>query len=76
MKRLTAKESNAICKECCSQSRVIPVLSLNDIDDAIPLANALIEGGLNVIEVTLRTPNALSIVKEISKLMTFLQKNF
>ena len=41
-------------------SPVIPVLTLNDVTRAVPLARALSEGGLHVIEITLRTPDALA----------------
>ena len=34
---------------------VVPILSLNNLDDAIGVAKALVNGGLNVLEVTLRT---------------------
>ena len=37
-----------------SISRMIPVLTVNKLDDAVPLCNALVEGGLTVIEITLR----------------------
>ncbi|CAN1519738.1 Eda 2-keto-3-deoxy-6-phosphogluconate aldolase [Rhabdaerophilaceae bacterium] len=40
--------------------RVIPVLAIERLDDAVPLALALQEGGLHVLEVTLRTPVALA----------------
>ena len=66
-KRLTSQQSSEKMREICSQSKIIPVLSVSEIEDAIPLAVALIEGGLNVLEVTLRTPNALTVIKEMSK---------
>ncbi len=46
---------------------VIPVIVLDDVDAARPLAEALGAGGLPVLEVTLRTPNALRIVAEMAK---------
>lgn len=42
---------------------VIPVLVIEDIAHALPLAEALVEGGLKVLEVTLRTPCALEAIK-------------
>lgn len=45
---------------------VIPVVVLHDIADAIPLARALVAGGLPVIEVTLRTHTALDAIRAIS----------
>ncbi len=44
---------------------VIPVLSIETADDAVPLARALIEGGLRVLEVTLRTDCAIEAAKRI-----------
>ena len=41
---------------------VIPVLAIDRVEDAEPLARALVEGGLPVIEVTLRTPAALAAI--------------
>ena len=46
---------------------VIPVVIIEDIDHAIPLADALAEGGINIIEVTLRSTVALDCIAAISK---------
>ena len=46
---------------------VIPVLAIDDIDDAVPLAQALVRGGLPVLEVTLRTPQAVSIIELLKR---------
>lgn len=46
---------------------VVPVLVVNDVDKAVPLAHALMEGGIKVLEVTLRTPAALSVIETIAK---------
>jgi 2-dehydro-3-deoxyphosphogluconate aldolase / (4S)-4-hydroxy-2-oxoglutarate aldolase len=45
---------------------VIPVLVLDDEVDPVALAEALVEGGLPVIEVTLRTPNALTAMRAMA----------
>jgi 2-dehydro-3-deoxyphosphogluconate aldolase/(4S)-4-hydroxy-2-oxoglutarate aldolase len=45
---------------------VIPVVVLDDAADAVPLARALVEGGLPAIEVTLRTPAALDAIRAIA----------
>jgi 2-dehydro-3-deoxyphosphogluconate aldolase/(4S)-4-hydroxy-2-oxoglutarate aldolase len=45
---------------------VVPVLTIVRLSDAVPLARALVEGGLPVIEVTLRTPVALEAIKAIA----------
>jgi len=46
---------------------VIPVLSIERERDAVPLARALCEGGLPVIEVTLRTPAAVAAIGAIAR---------
>lgn len=45
---------------------VVPVVVVEDIADAVPLARALVAGGLPAIEVTLRTPAALDAIKAIA----------
>jgi 2-dehydro-3-deoxyphosphogluconate aldolase/(4S)-4-hydroxy-2-oxoglutarate aldolase len=49
-----------------SQTPVIPVLTIERVADAVPLARALVAGGLRVIEVTLRTKAALEAIKAIA----------
>jgi 2-dehydro-3-deoxyphosphogluconate aldolase/(4S)-4-hydroxy-2-oxoglutarate aldolase len=49
-----------------SQTPVIPVLTIERAADAVPLARALVAGGLRVIEVTLRTKVAIEAVKAIA----------
>ncbi len=41
---------------------VIPVLVIEEVDHALPIARALVRGGLRVLEVTLRTPAALDVI--------------
>ncbi|ARI54832.1 bifunctional 4-hydroxy-2-oxoglutarate aldolase/2-dehydro-3-deoxy-phosphogluconate aldolase [Streptomyces griseobrunneus] len=45
---------------------VIPVVVLHDVADAVPLARALVAGGLPAIEVTLRTPAALDAIRAVA----------
>jgi 2-dehydro-3-deoxyphosphogluconate aldolase/(4S)-4-hydroxy-2-oxoglutarate aldolase len=45
---------------------VVPVVVLDDADHAVPLARALVEGGLPAIEVTLRTPAAAESIERIA----------
>ena len=54
-------------KELLSTTRIIPVLTINNLNDALPLCTALMAGGLSVIEITLRTKPALNAVEMISK---------
>lgn len=46
---------------------VIPVIVLDDLAQAVPLANALVAGGVRVLEVTLRTPVALAAIRAIAR---------
>lgn len=45
---------------------VIPVIVLDDVEDAVPLAEALLAGGLNIIEVTFRTTAAAESIERIA----------
>jgi 2-dehydro-3-deoxyphosphogluconate aldolase/(4S)-4-hydroxy-2-oxoglutarate aldolase len=53
--------------ELASHGPVIPVIVLQHVEDAIPLAQALVEGGVRVLEVTMRTPVALHCIEEIAR---------
>ncbi|WP_394754908.1 bifunctional 4-hydroxy-2-oxoglutarate aldolase/2-dehydro-3-deoxy-phosphogluconate aldolase [Rhodoferax sp.] len=46
---------------------VIPVIVLNDLAHAVPMARALVAGGLRMLEVTLRTPQALACIEAIAR---------
>jgi 2-dehydro-3-deoxyphosphogluconate aldolase/(4S)-4-hydroxy-2-oxoglutarate aldolase len=46
---------------------VIPVIVINRLEDAVPMAQALVDGGVRVLEVTLRTPIALQCMEAIAK---------
>ena len=45
---------------------VIPVLKVKNVADAVPLARALAKGGLNMIEITLRTKDALEVIRRVA----------
>ena len=46
---------------------VIPVIVLNDVAYAVPMARALLAGGIRMLEVTLRTPQALACIETIAR---------
>jgi len=46
---------------------VIPVIAIDDADRAVPLARALLAGGVRVLEVTLRTPAGLDAIRAIAR---------
>ena len=53
--------------EVCRLAPVVPVLVIDDLDHARPLAEALVKGGLPALEVTLRTPCALDAIRAMSQ---------
>jgi 2-dehydro-3-deoxyphosphogluconate aldolase/(4S)-4-hydroxy-2-oxoglutarate aldolase len=53
--------------ELAGHGPVIPVIVLQRLEDAVPLARALVEGGVRVLEVTLRTPVALPAMEAIAR---------
>ena len=46
---------------------VVPVVVLDDAKDAVPTANALLAGGVNVMEITFRTAAAADSIKEAAR---------
>jgi 2-dehydro-3-deoxyphosphogluconate aldolase/(4S)-4-hydroxy-2-oxoglutarate aldolase len=56
--------------ELASYGPVIPVIVIDRLEDAVPLARALVEGGVKVLEVTLRTPVALKAIEAMAREVT------
>src|SRR3954452_18688016 len=48
-------------------SPVIPVIAIDDLEQAVPLARALVAGGIRVLEVTLRTAHGLAAIRAIAQ---------
>ncbi|MEO9683128.1 MAG: bifunctional 4-hydroxy-2-oxoglutarate aldolase/2-dehydro-3-deoxy-phosphogluconate aldolase [Tateyamaria sp.] len=59
---MTAKAAATRAREICALAPIVPVLVVEDVDHARPLAEALVAGGLPALEVTLRTPAALEVI--------------
>jgi 2-dehydro-3-deoxyphosphogluconate aldolase / (4S)-4-hydroxy-2-oxoglutarate aldolase len=64
---MTPQEASARALEICRLAPVIPVLVIDDIAHARPLAEALVAGGLPALEVTLRTPVALEAIRVMAE---------
>lgn len=64
---MTPTESSQEARRLCELAPIIPVLVVEDPAHARPLAEALVAGGLPVLEVTLRTPAALEVIAEMAK---------
>src|SRR5438128_1994675 len=51
--------------EVFAAGRVIPVVQLDDAADAVPMARALLAGGIRTVEITLRTAAALDAIRAV-----------
>jgi len=63
---MTPEESSIQAAEICQLAPVVPVLVVEDAGSAADLAAALVSGGLPALEVTLRTPAALDVIREMA----------
>jgi len=63
---MTPNDSSAACEKICLLAPIVPVLVVENAADAAPLARALVAGGLPALEVTLRTPAALDVIREMA----------
>ncbi|WP_342075491.1 bifunctional 4-hydroxy-2-oxoglutarate aldolase/2-dehydro-3-deoxy-phosphogluconate aldolase [Yoonia sp. SS1-5] len=64
---MTPQDASAAAAEICNLAPVVPVLVVDDAAIAAALAEALVAGGLPALEVTLRTPAALDVIREMAK---------
>jgi 2-dehydro-3-deoxyphosphogluconate aldolase/(4S)-4-hydroxy-2-oxoglutarate aldolase len=64
---MTPADQSAAAAALCRLAPVIPVLVIDDLAHAAPLARALVAGGLPVLEVTLRTPVALDAIRAMAE---------
>lgn len=64
---MTRASKSGETRELCELAPIIPVLVVKEVTHAHPLAEALVRGGLPVLEVTLRTPAALDVISEMAK---------
>jgi 2-dehydro-3-deoxyphosphogluconate aldolase / (4S)-4-hydroxy-2-oxoglutarate aldolase len=60
---MTAASRQQELADLFTSATVIPVLTIERLEDAVPLARALVAGGVRVLEVTLRTPVAIEAAK-------------
>ncbi|MGR3762149.1 bifunctional 4-hydroxy-2-oxoglutarate aldolase/2-dehydro-3-deoxy-phosphogluconate aldolase [Roseobacteraceae bacterium NS-SX3] len=64
---ITPQDASKRAREICALAPIMPVLVVDDTAQARPLAKALVQGGLPALEVTLRTPAALDVIREMAK---------
>lgn len=58
---------NSMIEKFLTSSPIVPVVVIDDVEHAVPLARALLEGGVNVIEITLRSDSALKSIERIAR---------
>lgn len=64
---MSATSAGAVAVEdVMATSPVVPVVVIEDVAHAVPLANALLRGGVGVIEITLRTPAGLEAIRRVA----------
>jgi 2-dehydro-3-deoxyphosphogluconate aldolase/(4S)-4-hydroxy-2-oxoglutarate aldolase len=59
--------NQSMITEALRRWRIIPVIRIEDPKNAVPLASALLDGGLPIAEITLRTPRALDALRRITQ---------
>lgn len=64
---MPADPRNDILLSVLRKVTVVPVLTIDEPEEAVPLAKALVAGGLNVLEVTLRTKGALAAMEAMAR---------
>lgn len=64
---MTPAQQSLRAAEICRLAPVVPVLVIDDLAHARPLAEALVAGGLPALEVTLRTPAALDVIRAMAE---------
>lgn len=63
---MTTTQENRVTMSLIDRVPVIPVVVVDDVATAVPVARALVDGGVPVIELTLRTPVALEAIRRIA----------
>ena len=63
---MTPAEQSAAARKICALAPIVPVIVVKEIAHAVPLAQALVKGGLPALEVTLRTPCALDAIRAMA----------
>ena len=64
---MTPSDASARARDICKTAPVVPVIVIDRLEDAVPMAEALVAGGLPALEVTLRTPVALDAIRSMAE---------
>ncbi|MFN5746014.1 MAG: keto-deoxy-phosphogluconate aldolase, partial [Methylococcaceae bacterium] len=65
-KPITDTRTRLTSRDVLNAGPVVPVMVIQTLEDAVPLAQALVAGGIRVLEITLRTPIALEAIRLIA----------
>jgi 2-dehydro-3-deoxyphosphogluconate aldolase / (4S)-4-hydroxy-2-oxoglutarate aldolase len=65
---MTPQDASQKTEAICRLAPIVPVLVVEDVTHAAPLARALVAGGLPALEVTLRTPAALDVIAAMAEI--------
>jgi 2-dehydro-3-deoxyphosphogluconate aldolase/(4S)-4-hydroxy-2-oxoglutarate aldolase len=63
----SGRMSNASILERVAQYGIVPVIAIDSVEAALPLADALLQGGLPVVEITFRTAAAAEVIRVMAK---------
>ncbi len=66
---MTSLQSYNALDDLVDRGPVVPVIVLDDVEDAVPLAEALLAGGVSSMEITLRTDAALASIERVSQVL-------
>jgi len=62
---MTMDQKNALIDKLCSEARILPVITIGSEEQILPLADALAAGGLNTLEITLRSAHGLTAIRRL-----------
>ncbi len=70
---LTLHSNHPTFQRPAFKSRVVPVIVISHVDQAVPMAHALLEGGIDVMEITLRHSAGLAAIEAVAKQVPLMQ---
>lgn len=58
-------QKNALIEQICTKARILPVITIGSEEQILPLADALVAGGLTALEITLRSAHGLTAIRRL-----------
>ncbi|MCQ4326636.1 keto-deoxy-phosphogluconate aldolase [Stutzerimonas stutzeri] len=62
---MTMDQKNALIETLCVRARILPVITIGSEEQILPLADALAAGGLDTLEITLRSPHGITAIRRL-----------